>query len=391
MNTMLTVFLKEVRENLRDRRTLGSALLFGPLIGPFIFALMMNTVITRELNKADQPLRIPVIGAQYAPNLVDALKQEGLVPLPAVANPQAVVRDQDADVVLRIPSDFGKAWRNGETSQVEMIYDSSQRETGGSIDRLRGMLESYGRHEGAMRLVARGLSPTMMAPVSVADRDQSTPQSRAGQMFSILPYFFVLAVFIGGMYLAIDLTAGERERQSLEPLFANPVPRWKFLLGKLGAICVFSLASLLISIIGYGLCGKAIPTEKLGMAMNLGLPFAMQVLLIMLPLVILIAALQTLVAAFAKSYREAQSYLSMLMMVPAIPTFLLSVLPVKVASWMFMVPLLGQQVGITQLLRGEPLSAMQVSVCVASGLVVAVLATVATAAVYRSERLAISA
>jgi sodium transport system permease protein len=81
----------------------------------------------------------------------------------------------------------------------------------------------------------------------------------------------------------------------------------------------------------------------------------------------------------------------MLMMVPAIPTFLLSVLPVKVASWMFMVPLLGQQVGITQLLRGEPLSAMQVSVCVVSGLVVALLATAATAMVYRSERLAISA
>jgi sodium transport system permease protein len=116
----------------------------------------------------------------------------------------------------------------------------------------------------------------------------------------------------------------------------------------------------------------------------------MQVLLIMLPLVILLASLQTLVAAFAKSYREAQGYLSVLMMVPALPSILLSVLPIKVTAWMYWVPLLGQQVGISQLLRGEPLTPMQISTCMASGLVVAILATLVTASVYRTERLAIS-
>jgi sodium transport system permease protein len=391
MNAMLTVFLKEVKENLRDKRTVTSALLYGPLIGPIIFVMLMNTIITRELNKADQPLRIPVIGAQYAPNLIDALKQQGLQPQSAIADPETAVRNQGADVVLRIPADFGKSWRKGETSQVEMIYDSSQRETGSSVDRLRRMLETYSRHQGAMRLVARGLSPTMMSPVSVDDRDQSTPQSRAGQLFGILPYFFVLTIFMGGMYLAIDLTAGERERQSLEPLFANPVPRWQVLLGKLGAICVFSLTSLLICVVGFGVCGRIIPAEKLGMTLSLGPAFALQVLMMMVPLVILLASLQTLVAAFAKSYREAQTYLSILMMVPALPSILLSVLPIKVASWMYAVPLLGQQVGIAQLLRGEQVTTMQISTCMASGLAVAILATLVTAWVYRSERLAISA
>lgn len=391
MNTVLTVFLKEVRENLRDKRTVYSALLYGPLIGPIIFVLIMNTVITRELNKADQPIKVPVIGAQYAPNLIDALKQQGLVPQPAVTNPEAAVRDQDVDVVLRIPEDFGKSWRKGETAQVEVIYDSSQRDTGSSVDRLKRMLDAYTRRQGAMRVVARGLSPTMVSPVSIDDRDQSTPQSRAGQMFAILPYFFVLTIFMGGMYLAIDLTAGERERQSLEPLFANPVPRWKVLLGKLGAICVFSLTSLLISVVGFGVCGKIIPAEKMGMMLNLGPSFAGQVLLMMLPLIILLASLQTLVAAFAKSYREAQTYLSILMMVPALPSILLSVLPIKVANWMYAVPLLGQQVGVTQLLRGGDITAVQLSTCLASGLIVALLASLVTAWVYRSERLAISA
>jgi sodium transport system permease protein len=391
MKTTLTVFLKEVRENLRDKRTVMSALLYGPLLGPIIFVMIMHTVLTRELDKADQPIKVPVIGAQYAPNLIDALKQQGFLPQPPMANPEAAVRSQDVDVVLRIPEDFDKSWRKGETAQVELIYDSSQRETGGSVDRVRRMLDGYIRRQGAMRLVARGLSPAMMAPVSIDERDQSTPQSRAGQLFAMMPYFFVLTIFMGGMYLAIDLTAGERERQSLEPLFANPVPRWKVLLGKLGAICAFSLVSLLISVVGFGICGRFIPAERMGMVLDLGPSFAGRVLLMMLPLIILLASLQTLVAAFAKSYREAQTYLSVLMLVPALPSILLSAMPIKVADWMYAVPLLGQQVGITQLLRGGQLNVQQIATCFASGLVVAIIVALITAHVYRSERLAISA
>jgi len=391
MNTMLTVFLKEVKENLRDKRTVMSALLYSPLIGPLILVILMNTIITRELDKAEQPLKVPVIGAQYAPNLINALKQQGFSPLPAIANPEKAVRDLDADVVLRIPKDFGDSWRKGETSQVEVIYDSSQRETNSSIDRLKHMLELYTREQGAMRLVARGLSPTMMAPLSIDERDQSTPQSRAGQLFAMLPYFIVLTIFIGGMYLAIDLTAGERERQSLEPLFANPVSRWQVLLGKLAAICVFSLTSLLICLVGFNVFGRFIPAEKLGMSMNLGPSFALQVLVMMVPLVILLASLQTLVAAFAKSYREAQTYLSILMLIPALPSVMLTVLPIKVANWMYAVPLLGQQVGITQLLHGDTIGGEQLATCIGVGLVVAILAMLVTAQVYRSERLAISA
>jgi len=391
MKTTLTVFFKEVKENLRDRRALMSALIVGPLLGPAIFIMLMNVVLTRELNKADRPVKVPVIGAQYAPNLIEALKQQGLLPQPGVADPETAVRNRDADVVVRIPKSFGEAWRKGETSQVELIYDSSQSDTGGTIGRVKGMLENYGRRQGAMRLVARGLSPAMMAPVAIDERDQSTPQSRAGLMFGMLPYFFVLTVFMGGMYLAIDLTAGERERQSMEPLFANPVPRWKILLGKLGAICTFSLLSLLICVTAFSFCGKVIPIERLGMKMDLGISFAVQVLLMMLPLVLLLACLQTLVSAFAKSYREAQTYQSILMMVPIFPSILLSVTPMKIADWMFNVPLLGQQVGIMKLLRGEGVGSMQMAHCVVIGLAVAFVAMIMTGWVYRSERLAVSA
>jgi sodium transport system permease protein len=387
----LTVFLKEVKENLRDRRTLISAFLTGPLLGPVIFVMLINVTLNRELDKAEKQLPVPVIGAEYAPNLLDALRAGGVVPGAAVADPAQAVRKQDADVVLRIASNYGKAWRKGEPVQVELFYDSSQRDANTSVERVTQLVESYARQQGAMRLVARGMSPSAAWPLQVAKRDQATPQSRAVLMFAMLPYFFVITIFMGGMYLAIDLTAGEREGQSLEPLFANPVPRWKILCGKLAAIGVFSTTSLLISLLAFAIVGQFIPAEKIGMELDLGAHFAAYVLLLLLPLVLLLSALQSMVAAFAKSYREAQTYLSLLMLVPIIPSLLLSFMPIKAQAWMYAIPLLGQNLGIMQLLRGDGVSAEQIGLCLAGSLAAALIAILATIQLYRSERLAISA
>lgn len=386
----LTVFLKEVKENLRDRRTIISAFLTGPLLGPLILVMLLNITLNRQFDKAEKPLPVPVIGAENAPNLINALKADGIVPRAAIDNPELAVRRQDADVVLRISPDYATAWRKGEAVQVEMIYDSSQRDANAAVERVSQVVESYARQQGAMRLVSRGLSPSTAWPVQAARRDQATAQARAALMFSILPYFFVLTVFMGGMYLAIDLTAGERERQSLEPLFANPVPRWKILAGKLAAICTFSAASLLISLLAFGVVGPFIPTERLGMELDLGPRFSGQVLLLMVPLIALLAALQSMVAAFAKSYREAQTYLSLLMFVPVLPSILLSTMPIKAQGWMYAVPLLGQHLGIMQLLRGDGVTTEQLGLCLAGSLVAALVGVLATVRLYQSERLAIS-
>lgn len=391
MTPMLTVWWKEVRENLRDKRTVFSALVYGPLIGPILFVVMINVMVNQQMAKAEGPLSVPVIGAEHAPNLVDALKRQGLVPLAPIADPDAAVRERDTDVVLRIPADFGAAWSRGEPAQVEVIYDASQLGSGTPTKRLEGMLKRYGQQQGVLRLLARGLSPSIASPLVVSERDQSTPQSRAGMMLSILPYFFVLAIYIGGMYLAIDLTAGERERQSLEPLFANPVARWRILVGKLGAISVFSLASLVLTAVAFVIAGYFLPTAKLGMSFDLGADFVASVIVLQLPLIALFAVLETLVAAFAKSYREAQTYLGLLMILPIVPSILMSLAPVKPAHWMFAVPLLGQQIGITDLLRGNAVPANDIALALACGFAVAALLGVVTAWVYRSERLAISA
>ena len=390
MKTILTVFLKEVRENIRDRRTVMNTLLTGPLMAPLIFVLLINGIVSRELEKAEKPLPVPVIGAANAPNLVDALKQSGIIVKDPLTDPERAVRDQEADLVLRVPDTYAEAWSKGEPAQVELIFDESQRDAQGSVSRLRRILDGYGQRTSTLRVVARGLSPTILRPLVVADRDQSTAQARGGMMFSMLPYFFILGAFIGGMALAIDTTAGERERQSLEPLFANPVARSRILLGKLGATSAFALTTLLLSIIAFSFAGQFMPTEKLGMTLSIGPHFALLTLLAMLPLVFLIASLQTLAAAFAKTFREAQTYLSLLMFVPAVPTMLMSLFPFKVETWMYAVPLVGQQITITRLMRGENVAASEVALCFACTSLAALLVYLVTARIYRSERLAIS-
>ena len=391
MKAALVVFLKEVRENLRDRRTVINTLITGPLFGPLLFVLLINTMVTRELDKAEQPLALPVIGTEYAPNLIEALKQQRVEIKPGPADAERAVREQDADVVLRIPAKYAEDWNHGEPAQVEIIFDESQRDASSAVNRLRGILDSYGHGTGALRLLARGLSPTVMNPVAIAERDQSTPQSRSGMVFSMLPYFFIFGTFLGGMALAIDTTAGERERQSLEPLLANPVSRGQILGGKLAATTAFAMTTALLSILTFSVAGHFLPTDRLGMVLQIGVHFVANALFVMLPLAVLLACLQTMVAAFAKSYREAQTYLSLLMFVPVIPTLMLSILPFKAQLWMYAVPLMGQQIAITRLLRGEILPPTALLLCFVCTAAAALLVYFITARIYRSERLAISA
>ncbi len=248
----------------------------------------MHLIVGRELEKAEKPLPVVIIGAEHAPNLVAALRQQGLEPLPPLADPETAVREQGADLVLRIGPDFAEQWRRGLPAQVELIYDSSRQDARGAIDRLQAMLESYNRRTGALRLLARGIAPTLAAPVVVAGRDQATPQARGATVLGMLPYFLILTALLGGMWLAIDATAGERERQSLEPLLINPVRGRDLVLGKHLATALFSMASLVLGLLAFMVVGRLLPADETGMGLAIDARFIAVVLPVMVPLVLLI-------------------------------------------------------------------------------------------------------
>jgi sodium transport system permease protein len=386
----LTVYLKECRESLRDRRVLVNSLVLGPLIGPLLFLVLMRLVIGRELEKAERPLPVVVIGAERAPELIAALRQMNLEQLPPVADPEQSVREQRIDLALRISAGFGAAWRAGRPAQVELIYDSSRREAQSDAERLREMLESYSHRTGVLRLLARGLAPAVVAPLVIASRDAATPQARGALLFAMLPYMLVLTMYVGGLSLAIDSTAGERERQSLEPLLINPVPRDRILLGKLLATATFSLASLTLGLLDFVAVGRLMPTEQLGLSLALEPHFFAVALPILAPLVLLVGITQIWLAAFARSVREAQTYLSLAQLVPLIPSIVLSVLPIKAQLWMYAVPLLGQQLAIMRLLRAETVPAIPLGLSALMTLLAVMAMFLLARRAYNSERLAVS-
>jgi sodium transport system permease protein len=387
----LTIFIKECRESLRDKRVLLNALLIGPLIGPLLFVVILRATIGRELDRAERPLPVVVIGAERAPNLVEALRQQGMLVLPPVANVEAAVRAQRVPLALRISDSFAEDWSAGRTAQVDIIYDSSHREGGTQLTRLRGMLLSYSRRTSAMRLVVRGLSPEVGTPLIIGDRDQATPQARAALLFAMLPYFLILTSFLGGMWLAIDSTAGERERQSLEPLLANPVPRAQILLGKLCAAAAFSFTSLTLGLMAFALAARFLPTQRLEMSLNLGPGLVAIILPLMIPLVLLIVVTQMVVSAFAKTYREAQTYLGLLQLLPVIPSVLLSLMPISPQLWMYAIPLIGQQLILMGLLRGESIATHVFLLTTLMTLLVLIIVFLLARKIYQSERLAVNA
>ena len=391
MSAAAAVYLKECRESLRDRRVLLNALILGPLLGPLLFTIILRVTIGMELGRAEQPLPVVVIGAERAPNLIDALKQQGLVVRPPVDDVEGAIRDQSVALALRIGASFAEDWVAGRAAQVEVIFDSSRRDNGGQVGRLRAMLSYYARRTSAMRLVARGLSPAVTTPLVIADRDQATPQARGALLFAMLPYFLILNCFIGGMWLAIDSTAGERERQSLEPLLTNPVPRSQILLGKLVAAATFSFVSLTLGLTAFTVAAHFLPVQKLAMSLDIGPRVVATILPLMVPLVLLIVVTQILVSAFAKTFREAQTYLGLLQIVPIIPSVLLSVMPISPQPWMYAVPLIGQQLTVMQLLRGEVVAGQSLLWCTLTTLAAMILVFIATHRVYESERLAVNA
>ncbi|HNB51897.1 MAG TPA: ABC transporter permease [Anaerolineales bacterium] len=387
LNKIIVIFQKEVLDNLRDRRALASTLM-GTLLGPGLM-LLLFFVLGRTIEEAaQQTLQLPVIGAEYAPNLIQYLEQNNVEILEPPANPEERVRVGEYDVILKISEGYGENLQNSHPAMVALIVDDSRQSSQVDVSRTEQLLDSYNRQLATLRLVARGISPIILQPLSVETVDVATPQSQAASLLSMMPYFLIFSVFLGGMHLAIDTTAGERERNSLEPLLINPVSRRDMVLGKMLATVLFTLLSLVGTLAAFGILFNLVPLEELvGTRINIGLGVLLGIFLICLPMVGLAAAIQTIIAAFSRNYKEAQSYLSFLPLIPALPGMFLAFVPVKATLWMMLIPTFGQQLIINQLMREEPVLAMNVIVSVAVTLTVAGLLTWVAVALYRKERI----
>lgn len=391
MSTWWTVLVKELLDAFRDRRMVITALVVMPLAVPLVIAGMSAVGTKRQEEKLAAMLELPVVGPERAPNLVAWLGTHDVRVIEAPADPDESVRRQEHEVILRIAPGYAEDWRAGRPADLELIFDSSRPlQTGTTAARVRGLLSGYAQQVGTLRLIARGVHPSVAAPIRLGERDVATPESRFDLGQQMLPYLLLLLAFIGGMQLAIDATAGERERQSLEPLLATPASREAIISGKILATAVFTLLSVLITLVMFRVVFAFVPTEHADMSVDVPWPALARLLVVVLPIVLLGATVLTALAAFARSHREAQGYLPLLMFLPMLPTLYLMVSPVKTQLWMLAVPFLGQNQMILRILRGEALTATEWAVSLGAGLVLVLAVWWIAARLYHREQLAAS-
>ena len=382
-----TIFKKETLDNLRDRRTLLSSFSLS-VLSPILFVGLMVFILNQAIGGSDSKPEAHLIGADNAPALVEWLEAQGTqFTRTDVADPREAVVNGDIDLALVIPDSYATSFNSG-AGYVQLIHDSSQfGDASRHYAQLNGLLHGYSGLLGRMRLQVRGISTQIIDPIDVQTLDTASPAARALSILASFPYLLVLVIFMGGFYLAIDTTAGERDHGSLEPLLTQPVERPALVLGKLGATSAFSLLALLVFLTIFSLAVPFVPFHRIGMSLTFGLPKVLAIVLLCLPLILLAAALLTVVAGFAKSFKEAQTYLSGVIFVPTLPLIITGIMGVNPTSALMLVPSLSQSLLVSEILSGGTIEPIWPVLSAVTTLIVAAGLYLFATRLYRSERL----
>lgn len=387
MKKIMVIFQKEMLDNLRDYRSWTTGLfwaVFGPLLLGGMIMLLGRTI--RE--RVDESLVLPVTGTENAPSLIAYLVQQDVVIEPAPADPEAAVIAGDINVALIIPPEYGEEFSEGETANVRLVFDSTRQSAMVDVRRAQNLLESYDMYIGLLRLSLRGVSPEVIRVVQVEEVDTATPQSQAMIFISMLPYFIIFAIFNGASPVITDATAGERERGSLEPLLINPLPRGWVAIGKMISAMPFAILNLIITLAGFAAIFQILPVEELtGMRIGFDVGTLWAVFLICLPIVLLACAIQTLIASFTKTTKEAGTYLPFIGLIPSLPGIALAFLPVKPDLWTMLIPTFGQQILINQFLRSEPILGMNIFISASLTILMSLGITFIAIKLYEGERI----
>lgn len=385
MTQAMVVIRKELRDWARDRRSIITVLV-SSLLAPGIIFFMFNSMASRQRQVED--ISVPVVGAQHAPAFVDWLRQQaGVTVIEGPANAEDAVRTRREEAVIVIPENFSKNFKASKPAQVRLVADSSSQNSRPKVQRIRTLMQRYNAEIGSLRLIARGVSPAVASAVQVEDVEVSSSQQRAATILGFIPLFVMISAFTGAMAIATDSTAGERERGSFEALLVNPAPRLaiaagKWLAGTLTAIVTVCItAGLLFAMFRY------LPLQDLGIRFRLGTPELLGTLAVVVPLAPLIVAIQMYVATFAKSFKEAQSYLSFLMMAQMIPGMMATMNQAASKTWMYYVPWIGQQTLLTDVLGNKPIGPQVFLIVGIVNLTLAVVVIRATAGLLQREKI----
>ena len=385
MRPAFVVYFKELRDALRDRRTAMMVLVASIVTGPLTFVLMAQFVTGLEEKAAT--LKVRISGQERAPALVNFLQRNDVGIEVAPPDYEGRIREGRLDAVIVVPEDFDERFIAGDTATLELVYDDSRAESSPAIRQADRLLRAFNRESGTLRMVARGVSPDLAEPVKVQHVNTATPRQKGAFMLVLIPMFAILSPLLGGMTVSIDSTAGERERGSLEPLLANPVPPGQLVAGKWLAAWTFASAVATLTLTGFVAAAAYYAQKRIAATFTFGWPELADFIALCIPFAAMTSALQMLICTYGRSYREAQTYVSYLATVASFVPVGVLLSGLKDAPWHLVVPVLGQQMVLSRVLRGDVLTRGDYLVPGAIAFAIAALCVAMVARLMREERI----
>ncbi len=347
------LFKKEFIDAIRDKRSVFAALI-GALVTPLFFAGMMTFALENSSSVDD--LYIDIVNQEQAPHIISLFEQAKIKHADKPQQGKNFVLDgedkEHSEITLTFADDFAEKLSQGQTAEITLLTDYSREVASSQIRRVKEVIKAYESQVGAMKLITRGISPNIMQVIKLNENDTSSPSSKSAMILGLLGVMILGTVFISPTNVAIDSSAGERERNSLELLLMQPVNTFDVVVAKMLNTVSFGVIGLTLAIVLSALVVPFVPLHKLGGAFNFDLTFAVSMWLIILPLAFFAAAIQLTVAFHAKSFKEAQSYIQYTIMVPFFIPFIIQMTNYKHPLLEYL-PVVAQQQAISQLFRGE--------------------------------------
>ncbi len=385
--SLFIIMLKEIVDNLRDRQTVFYALLFGPVLLPLLLGGSLVASFKQLSIDFDQVTTLSVANADKAPTLIEFLYSNNIDVIDAPANIQSSVRNGETLVVLEITEDFGQALRDGAPAPLTLHVNNADKDSVKAARRVNTILNVYEQTLSNLRLQHRGIDPSVFDSLNVVENDVSSEGANGQLLASILPFLFIMSMVMGGFYLAIDTTAGERERQSLEPLLSLPLSRTMVVMGKYAATVCFVLLSSLLTALSIYTLFKFFPVELMGGQVRFDGATVTHAFLLVSPLIPFISALLISVSAVTRSTKEAQTYLGLLMVIPMAPFFLLQFLNIRSTLASMPLPMLSQYQLLESAVLGDSIPTLHIILSVVGTLGATAILLWLAAKLYQREKL----
>lgn len=399
------IWLKELRDTVRDRKTLLSMVIMPLLLMPAVIIGMSRYTAWQQAQAAEKPIKIGLVETESVPALRELLRTTPKLDISNLTgDPKIAITDKTVDAVLIIPAGTNAKLAAAEPIALPLLSKSTNTQSPIATSRVSSVVASFSTAVTTQRFAAAGINPSIISPITIAPEDISSQQEVAGFVLGyILPMFIVIWAIAGGQYTAIDVSAGEKERKTLEALLLTPARRIDIVTGKFLAVATVSAISVVLAIVSLyvslkyaglssmsstNISGAATAAAAAPANLNISIEPAAVLLMLVVGLltVAVFSSVMLSIAIFANSFKEAQSYIGPAYLVVVLPIVLLNNLSgVAVPLWVFIIPAANGVALFKEVLLGS-YDPLHITVTIGSLVVFSALALIVAAKIYSKEK-----